>query len=65
MTNTRFIWIVLADICLNLGMIWLFYHWQVSRRRGAYRDLCRDARVICQQVRQLEEESVRREEAIS
>ncbi len=61
MTTTRFICIVMVNFCFNLGMIWLIYRWQVSRKRAADQALCRDSRVLCQQVRQLDMESVREE----
>jgi len=67
MTTTRLVWIGIGNICLNLAMIRLLYHWQVSRRRAAYHDLCREARELCLQAEKLgdiEEKLVRREEVL-
>jgi hypothetical protein len=65
MTKARFICIVMFNFCLNFGVIWLLYRWQVSRKRAPYHALCRESRVICQQVRQLEKELARKEEVLS
>ena len=65
MTTTRFICIVLVNICLNLGMIWLLHRWLIRRKQAAYHALCRNSRTVCQQVKQLEETSIRKEEVLS
>ena len=65
MTTGRLFWLVMGNICFNLGAIWLLFRWQVFRERAAYFDLCRDSRGFCQQVRQLDKASARREEVMS
>ena len=64
MTTTRFICIVMVNFCLNLGMIWLLYRWQISRKRAAFNALCRNSRTVCQQVRQLEKKLAQKEEVL-
>lgn len=54
MTTVRLIVMVIVNIGLNLGISWLLYRWQITRRQTAYRDLCRDSRFVCQQARKLE-----------
>jgi len=55
MTSARLVWIGLGNICFNLVMIWLLYRWQVSRRRAAYHNLCREARELCRQAEKFSE----------
>lgn len=65
MTTSRMVMIVMVNIGFNVGLIWLLYRWQVHRRRKAYRDLCRDSWLVCQQVRQLNEDWSRKEGVLS
>lgn len=46
--------ILLANICVNLLLVGLLYHWQRSRRQSAHHALRFQVKHLCQQVGKLE-----------
>lgn len=63
MPTSRLIVMVMANICLNIGVAWLFCRF-ADRRQAAEQQFCRDARAVCQQIRQIAEEFASRKKEL-